>query len=256
VLIQETLWGRQDKVKIAVDRMQSFVPAEGYYLAFSGGKDSVVIYQLALMAGVRFDAHYNVTTVDPPELTRFIKDHYPDVLWNRPEMSMFQLILKVQFWPPMRQQRWCCEILKEKGGDGRIVLTGIRWEESNKRRSRRMIEPCYKDVTKTYFHPIIDWSTRDVWEFIDLYSLPYCKLYDMGFHRLGCILCPYRSNPKRDIEQWPKFAKAYIRTFDRLLLVRAAQGKETSFRTGQEFFDWWIRRNTKRKSRDQLVLDI
>lgn len=38
---------------------------EGYYLCFSGGKDSQVIYELAKQAKVKFQAYYNVTTVDP-----------------------------------------------------------------------------------------------------------------------------------------------------------------------------------------------
>lgn len=62
-----------DKVQTAIDRLRAFEPEEGYYLAFSGGKDSVVIKAIADMAGVKYDAHYNATTVDPPELVRFIK---------------------------------------------------------------------------------------------------------------------------------------------------------------------------------------
>ena len=71
MLIENTLFGVRDKVKIAIDRLQAFEPLEGYYLAFSGGKDSQCIYHLAVEAGVKFDAHYNKTTVDPPELVRF-----------------------------------------------------------------------------------------------------------------------------------------------------------------------------------------
>ena len=42
----------------------------GYWLAFSGGKDSIVLHRLAEMAGVKFDAHYGLTTIDPPELVQ------------------------------------------------------------------------------------------------------------------------------------------------------------------------------------------
>ena len=47
-----------DKVQVAIMRLQQFQPPEGYYLAFSGGKDSVVLYDLAVKSGVKFDAHY------------------------------------------------------------------------------------------------------------------------------------------------------------------------------------------------------
>lgn len=67
---------------------------DGYYLAFSGGKDSVVIYALAKMAGVRFKAHYHMTTVDPPELVRFIRSSFPEVSTDYPEYSMWNLIVK------------------------------------------------------------------------------------------------------------------------------------------------------------------
>lgn len=77
MLIENTLFGVRDKVKIAIDRLQAFEPPEGYYLAFSGGKDSQCIYHLAKEAGVKFDAHYNLTTADPPELVWFIKKITP-----------------------------------------------------------------------------------------------------------------------------------------------------------------------------------
>ena len=39
-LLEETLFGTSDKVAIAIQRLRTFVPPEGYYLAFSGGKDN------------------------------------------------------------------------------------------------------------------------------------------------------------------------------------------------------------------------
>jgi len=254
-LVENTLFGKRDKVRIAIERLRNFEPEEGYYLAFSGGKDSVTIYRLAEMANVQFDAHYNNTTVDPPELVRFIRENYPNVQRHRPEKSMFRLILTEKFWPPMRRRRWCCELLKECGGSGRIVVTGVRWAESIRRRERRMIEQCYKDGSKTYLHPIIDWSTGDVWEFIHTYDIPYCSLYNEGFERLGCILCPMAGHPEDDIARWPRFARAYIRVFDRLIEIRGQRGLKTSFQTGEEMFEWWIRRNYKKPPQEWRLFE-
>ena len=77
--MEETLFGVYDKVETAIQRLRAFEPPEGYYLAFSGGKDSQCIYHLCKEAGVRFDAHYSLTTVDPPEAVYFIREHYPDL---------------------------------------------------------------------------------------------------------------------------------------------------------------------------------
>lgn len=77
------------KVDMAMERMKAFEPKEGYYLAFSGGKDSCVLKALADMSGVKYDAHYNLTSVDPPELVRFIRQHHPDVKFDVPHKLIY-----------------------------------------------------------------------------------------------------------------------------------------------------------------------
>lgn len=126
------------KVKAAINRLKNFEPKDGYYVAFSGGKDSQCVYHLCKMAGVKFDAHYNVTSVDPPELVNFIRNNYPDVIWEYPRdadgkvITMWNLI-PMKLTPPTRINRYCCKSLKERSGQGRIVVTGVRWAESVKR---------------------------------------------------------------------------------------------------------------------------
>lgn len=126
------------KVQASIDRLKAFEPPEGYCLAFSGGKDSVVVKALMDMAGVKYDAHYRITSVDPPELVRFIKEQHPDVSRDYPRYkdgtvaTMWNLIPK-KLMPPTRLVRYCCEVLKESGGVGRMTVTGVRWAESNNR---------------------------------------------------------------------------------------------------------------------------
>lgn len=96
MLKEMTLYGEVDKVKIACARLRLHEPPEGYYVAFSGGKDSCVALDLCKRAGVNYDVHYSVTTVDPPELVYFIRKYHPDAWENRvrPELSMWELIPK------------------------------------------------------------------------------------------------------------------------------------------------------------------
>lgn len=138
---QLNIYGKS-KLETAIQRLKTFEPEQGYYLAFSGGKDSIVIKALADMAGVKYDAHYSVTSVDPPELVRFIKDKHPDVIWEYPRLkdgtraTMWNLIPQKKM-PPTRLVRYCCDVLKEGGGEGRFVVTGVRWAESSKRKNNR-----------------------------------------------------------------------------------------------------------------------
>ena len=136
---QLDLYGH-DKVEKAIQRLQTYEPPEGYYLCFSGGKDSCVIKALADMAGVKYDAHYSISSVDPPELVRFIKDVHPDVIMEHARdkdgniVTMWNLIPK-KTMPPTRIVRYCCAYLKENGGKGRLKVTGVRWAESARRKS-------------------------------------------------------------------------------------------------------------------------
>lgn len=143
MLIEETLFGPIDKVQTAIERLSAFEPKDRpYWLAFSGGKDSCVILELAKMAGVNFEAHYNVTSVDPPELVRFIKEKYKEVKFDIPHdkngkpITMWSL-LKSKTMPPTRLVRYCCEELKESSGKGTITITGVRWAESTNRKKNQ-----------------------------------------------------------------------------------------------------------------------
>jgi len=237
---ETTLLGETDKVGTAVERLWEYYPSEGYYLAFSGGKDSVVLKAIADLACVPYDAHFNVTTVDPPEVLRFIREYYPDIVWHRPKKTMWQLIVD-HHMPPTRQVRYCCESLKETGGVGRVVLTGIRWEESTQRRGRSMVHTCYRQPTKRFVHPIIDWTDDEVWEFIRSENLPYCSLYDEGFDRIGCVLCPLHRGRQADVERFPKFYQAYLRAFEKMLDARRKKGLNTvGWETAQDVMDWWL----------------
>ncbi|MBU2249662.1 MAG: phosphoadenosine phosphosulfate reductase family protein [Gammaproteobacteria bacterium] len=254
-MIDRTLFGDIDIVQVAIDLLQELEPPEGYYLAFSGGKDSVVIKELANMAGVKYDAHYNLTTIDPPELVYFIRDYHPDVIIDRPEMPLLKMLAKKGF--SQRQRRWCCAKYKERGGKGRYILTGIRYAESSGRKIRGQVETCYNDKSKQFVHPIIGWSDSQVWRFIEKHNLPYCKLYDEGWKRVGCLFCPLAgSHRKTEVELYPKYKDAFIRAFKRLYDAKKAEGKTSvdRWKDGEEMFWWWIREDRKSDDPDQTVL--
>ena len=112
---------------------------QGYFLAFSGGKDSLALYHIAQLAGVRFQGHMNLTSVDPPEVIRFVKKNYPEVELIKPGKSIFQSAVERQILPTMRV-RWCCAEYKETAGAGKVTLIGIRKAESSRRAKRNEVE--------------------------------------------------------------------------------------------------------------------
>ena len=241
-----------DRVQVALIRLKEFEPPEGYYLAFSGGKDSITLYDLAVKSGVKFDAHYSMPGIDPPELVRFIRDNYPNVKMHKPAISIFREVVKKGL--PRRQARWCCEALKEQAGDNRRVVTGIRWAESSRRKQRKMLEICRTKSTKTFLHPLIDWEDEDVWEYIRNNNIKYCSLYDEGWKRLGCILCPMKSSgmAQKEMARWPKTAEAWKRATIRLW-ERGTEGTK-KFPSGESLFDWWISRRSHNTDNAQCIM--
>jgi len=238
--------GLKERIASLVEESIEFihynVPEEGYHLAFSGGKDSIVLYDIAKLSGVKFDSHYNITSADPPELVQFIKKYYPQVLMDFPGITMWKLIPKKLF-PPMRTIRYCCEALKEGGGEGRLVLIGNKKSDSYSRSKRNRISTCKKKTNLT-LSPLYYWEDSDIWQYIKRRSMRYCKLYDEGFTRLGCIGCPMATKSRRLIElsRWPKYKNAYLRSFARMLDARKKRGKpEGDWKTPQDVYDWWIK---------------
>ncbi len=243
-----------NRIEVAIKRLKEFEPNKGlpelgYYLAFSGGKDSVVIYDLAVKAGVKFDAHYSQGGIDPPELVQFIRKNYPAVKFERPEMSIWKGVMIHGL--PRRQARWCCELIKEKNGSGRRVVTGIRWQESPRRRQRQMVETCRTDGTKIFIHPIIDWSNSEIWEYIKSNKLPYCSLYDEGFRRLGCVLCPMETPRQTQLElnRFPKLAEAWKRACYRYWTETTNPGVKR-WATPEAMWQWWLSRKGEPKVND------
>ena len=255
MLIEQTLFGEVDKVKNAIEFLRDLEPAERYYLAFSGGKDSICIKALAKEAGVKSDFHYNVTTIDPPELVYFIRDHHKDVSFEHPEKPLLVKMIDKQF-PPLRHQRWCCEIYKEANGAGRRIITGIRRAESSKRAKRKAVEFCYKDTSKQYINPIIGWSDDDVWEFIKRENLPYCSLYDEGWKRIGCLFCPMAGKSRMmEAKRYQNYVKYFIRHFERLYKWRKENNKPlNNWNSGEEMFWWWMKEIKQTEDPDQTVM--
>ncbi len=173
--------------------------------------------------------------------------------------------------PPTRIVRYCCTELKESGCANRMIATGVRWGESASRKSResfevightkkdgifvsdekmllsdnderrRLFERCELKA-ETVVNPVIDWTERDIWEFINQEHLGVNMLYQCGYERVGCIGCPMAGKKKRkkEFSDFPKYKTAYINAFERMLEIRKIRGLETKWKSGEEVFLWWM----------------
>lgn len=226
-------------------------------VAFSGGKDSQTVYHLAEAAGVDFEAVYSATTIDPPEVVRFIRTHYPMVRFHVPTMSFWQLAENIRMLPN-RHMRYCCSVLKEASHQGCVTLTGVRREESAKRAKRQVLDINKKprqfdeferrdkiDVQclgngkeKITVNPILDWTETDVWKYLnDVVNVPHCELYDQGRHRVGCLFCPMKARKEivDDMQRYPHQFKRLKET-----VAKIAETSERFPNDPKAFLEWWL----------------
>lgn len=277
-----------DKVDIAVRRLQEaaemsqMLYEKPLVITYSGGKDSDTVLKLAQIAKIPFEVLHSHTTVDAPETVYHVRKTFReleladikcDIDYHvRPDgtrTTMWNLIPK-KLMPPTRTARYCCAELKEGGGKGRFIVTGVRWDESNARKKnrgileviaskrenkivlsndndedRRLFETCQMKG-KRVVNPIVDWTTRDVLDFCSENKVRLCPLYANGWRRVGCVGCPIAGTSMRynEFAQYPTYKKAYIAAFDRMIEERNRRGEmEGEMRfgyTGNDVFHWWM----------------
>lgn len=239
-------------------------PKDGFYLGFSGGKDSLALLQLAKMAGINFKAVHNVTGIDAPETIYYIKRNFPEVEFQHAKENYLELVQKKGL--PRMNMRFCCERLKERIGAGNVVLTGVRRDESAKRAAYSPVQiwsrrkehegrdkarslddiiqnehQCIKGKDRVMVYPILDWTEEDVWDFIREFDLPINQCYKY-FGRVGCMYCPYASPA-----QVEAYEKMYPRYKERVMLaVRRwwAKTDEHMLPSPEVYYKWWKSRKS------------
>ena len=208
-----------DKERRAIKILQMYRGDDPIEVSYSGGKDSDVILALTKMAGIPYRAIYKNTTIDPPYTVQHCKDNGVEVVM--PKERFLDIIARKGF--PTRRARFCCEVLKEyKILDN--AVQGIRRSESTKRaKNYAENEPIIcRNYSKSdhvnVFLPILDWSDKDVTDFINAHGIKCHPLYyneDGKFcveRRLGCIGCPMQSdNGVADFVKYPKMLRQWIK---------------------------------------------
>ena len=170
----------QKKVDRSIRLLQSAQAGyDGVFeLAYSGGKDSDVILQLAKEAGIRYRAIYKNTTIDYPGTLRHVKEMRAEIIM--PKMKFFDIV--AQMGLPNRMKRFCCGILKEYRYDTSLkkMITGVRRSEGNDR-AKRYTEPTQCRGTKKdpyeAIYPILDWTDDDILAFILDRNLKLAPVY-------------------------------------------------------------------------------
>ena len=240
-----------DELQRKVDRAVKLIQQAGrdgqtVEVAYSGGKDSDVILELARMSGIKYRAIYKNTTIDPPGTIAHAKENGAEVL--QPKHRFFELV--AMNGAPNRFSRHCCRYLKEYKVLDRSIM-GVRRAESTKR-AARYSEPTEcrfygsKKEHVEAFYPILDWSDKDVVDFIIERGIKIHPLYfrEDGTidpkRRLGCMCCPLASVKHRvaQFKEHPGMVKAYVRAVQKF---RDTHPDSKIVRRYADVYEWFVR---------------
>jgi phosphoadenosine phosphosulfate reductase len=255
----------QKKIDFAIRLLKAYDnPEQPVEIAYSGGKDSDVILQLAKEAGINYRAIYKNTTIDPPGTIKHAQEMGAEIHHPREGKTFLHIIEESGL--PGGTRRTCCDYLKEYKILDKCVQ-GIRRDESRKR-SENYQEPSIcrlygsKENHVEVVLPILEWTAQDVAEFVEDRKIKCAPVYydEQGkFHperRLGCIGCVLKSRRQRreDFKKYPKLLRQIIR---RLAVYRASHPESnvnTYFQDEYEqmYFDLFCGYLSKYKYKDGL----
>jgi phosphoadenosine phosphosulfate reductase len=179
-------------------------------VGFSGGKDSLVTYLLVEKALKESPPLFFMDTgLELPETVEYLNDfaarHKASIVTKEAGDQFWESI--EAFGPPARDFRWCCKVLKlgpaamaisEEIGGNTLSFMGQRKLES----FQRSVEPRVSSNPwvpgQTSANPIQRWNALEVWLYIFREQEPFNPMYNEGYHRMGCYLCP--ASPLAEIE--------------------------------------------------------
>lgn len=208
--------------KNAINTIRGIISKKEYknlpvYVSFSGGKDSLVVLDLARssLKQRELKAFFLNTGIEFPETVEFVRN-----FCREREISLIEANAGSTFWeqvgkfgPPAKDFRWCCKVCKlasagdfdtQKEASSRkgnidvaynsdvayLTIDGKRKHESFSRARIAASETNPFVPAQLNIFPIRDWKAIEVWLYIHWRQLSYNPLYELGFERVGCWLCP------------------------------------------------------------------
>lgn len=121
-------------------------------------------------------------------------------LHGNPKNGMGKISEKWKFLinAPFSVSHKCCDIIKKEPSKryeketGKHPIIGVMASESEQRQHEWIKNGCNSfELKRPTCKPLSFWTDEDIWEYIKINNIPYCKIYDQGYHQTGCMYCMY-----------------------------------------------------------------
>ena len=191
-----------------------------FYVAYSGGKDSIVLLDLVQRALPHnsFSVVFGDTGMEFPDTYEHISAIEGDL--NKKKINYIRACNEsfspIDSWelfgPPSQRIRWCCSVHKTapqiiairkylKKPDFRgVAFIGIRGDESVSRSEYKDMECGKKHNGQCSAYPILEWNSAELFLYIYQNKLQISRAYKKGSSRVGCLVCPLAANKNEFIK--------------------------------------------------------
>lgn len=230
----------EDKILRTFEILKScYNKAVPFHLAFSGGKDSIVLADLVKKFEFKHRLYFYNNPLLAPDTIQFIRQNYPDTIKLNPKYNFYELVAKKGILPT-RMTRYCCEYFKEAHNSDSLILTGIRNDESSNRTNRKEREIIKTPGSKPYkglCNPIINWTEADIYIYIQQQGLQLPDSYK-HLSRNGCIGCPMSCKRTYEIfVLYPKFRHVWKKAAE--IAYSKFKFKE-KFTSSDDLLKWYL----------------